>query len=70
MHYPRFLTFDVFGAAGWVFSMTILGYLLGEVGLVRRHFEKFVLLIIFVSVLPVITQVLRSRFQKPAPSQP
>ncbi len=70
MHYPRFLRFDVFGAVGWVFSMTILGYLLGEVSLVRRHFEKFVLLIIFVSVLPVITQVLRSRFQKPAPSQP
>jgi membrane-associated protein len=64
MRYPRFLSFDVFGAIGWVFSMTILGYLLGEVGLVRRHFEKFVLLIIFVSLLPVIFQVLKVRFQR------
>ena len=64
MHYPRFLSFDVFGAIGWVFSMTILGYLLGEVALVRRHFEKFVLLIILVSVLPVILQIWRSRFQE------
>jgi membrane-associated protein len=64
MHYPRFLTFDVFGAIGWVFSMTILGYLLGEIALVRRHFEKFVLLIILVSVLPVILQIWRSRFQQ------
>jgi len=64
MHYPRFLTFDVFGAIGWVFSMTILGYLLGEIALVRRHFEKFVLLIILVSVLPVILQIWRSKFQQ------
>src|SRR6202011_5010452 len=64
MHSPRFLSFDIFGAIGWVFSMTILGYFLGEVALVRRHFEKFVLLIIFVSVLPVITQVLRAKFQR------
>jgi membrane-associated protein len=64
MHYPRFLSFDIFGATGWVFSMTILGYWLGEVALVRRHFEKFVLLIIFVSLLPVITHVLRARFQR------
>jgi membrane-associated protein len=64
MHYPRFLTFDVFGAIGWVFSMTILGYLLGEIALVRRHFEKFVLLIILVSVLPVILQIWRSRSQE------
>jgi membrane-associated protein len=64
MRYARFLSFDVFGAIGWVFSMTILGYLLGEIALVRRHFEKFVLLIIFVSLLPVIIQVLKVRFQR------
>src|SRR5271154_5429888 len=54
MQYSRFLSFDIFGAIGWVFSMTILGYGLGGVGLVRRNFEKFVLLVIFVSVLPMI----------------
>jgi len=31
---------------------------------VRRHFDKFVLLIIFVSLLPVITQVVKVRFQR------
>jgi len=46
----------------WVFSMTVLGYLLGEVDIVRRHFEKFVLLIIFVSVLPVLAQVWKTKF--------
>jgi membrane-associated protein len=61
MPYLRFLSFDIFGGVGWVCSMTTLGYLLGEVALVRRHFEMFVLLIIFVSLLPVIIQALRSR---------
>src|SRR5579864_5134697 len=62
MPYSRFLAFDIFGGVGWVFSMTILGYLLGEVPIVRRHFEKFVLLIIFVSLLPVIIHALRAKF--------
>jgi membrane-associated protein len=64
MQYSRFLSFDIFGAAGWVFSMTILGYFLGEVPLVRRNFEKFVLLIIFVSLLPVITHAVRAGLQR------
>jgi len=62
MPYLRFLSFDIFGGVGWVFSMTILGYLLGEVAIVRRNFEKFVLLIIFVSLLPVIIHALKARF--------
>ena len=31
MQYSRFLSFDIFGAIGWVFSMTILGYGLGGI---------------------------------------
>jgi membrane-associated protein len=62
MPFNRYLTFDVFGAIGWVLSMTILGYLLGGIDIVRRHFEKFVLLIIFVSVLPVLAQVWKAKF--------
>src|SRR5260370_26670430 len=63
MRYMRFLSFDIFGGIGWVFSMTILGYMLGEIPIVRRHFEKFVLLIIFVSLFPIIAQVLKAKFQ-------
>ena len=62
MRYMRFLSFDIFGGVGWVFSMTILGYLLGEVPIVRRHFEKFVLLIVIVSLLPIIIHAVRARF--------
>jgi membrane-associated protein len=64
MQYTRFLAFDIFGAIGWVVSMTILGYGLGGVQLVRRNFEKFVLLIIFVSVLPMLAHAVRSSLQR------
>ena len=61
MRYVRFLSFDIFGGVGWVCSMSILGYLLGEVAIVRRNFEKFVLLIIFLSLLPVIIHAVRAK---------
>src|SRR5260370_3502139 len=63
MRYMRFLSFDIFGGIGWVFSLTILGYMLGEIPIVRRHFEKFVLLIIFVSLLPIITHAIKAKLQ-------
>lgn len=70
MRFSRFLSFDVFGAIGWVSSMTALGYALGEIPVVRRNFEKFVLLVIFVSLLPVITHAVRARFERKPRLQP
>jgi membrane-associated protein len=61
MGYLRFLSFNVFGGIGWVLSLTTLGYALGNVPLVRRHFEKVILLIIFLSVLPVLREMWRAR---------
>ncbi|HTS49288.1 MAG TPA: VTT domain-containing protein [Bryobacteraceae bacterium] len=66
MRYARFLSFDIFGGIGWVCSMTILGYFLGEVQMVRRNFEKFVLLVIFVSLLPIISHAVRARLARKA----
>lgn len=61
MNYLRFLAFNVTGAVGWVTSMMTLGYLLGGVPLVRQNFEKVLLLIIAISLLPALLQYLRGR---------
>lgn len=61
MSYTRFLAFNVFGAAGWVTSMITLGYLLGGIPAIRSNFEKVVLLIIFVSLVPVFLQFMQQR---------
>ena len=67
MRYRSFVTFDVFGATGWVISMTVLGVVLGRIPLVQRNFEKFVLLVIFISILPMLLQALQGlRKAKPA----
>src|SRR5271163_2998374 len=67
MRYRRFISFDVFGAAGWVVSMTVLGYLLGQIPLLQRNFEKFVLLVVLISVLPMLLQAVKGLSQrKPA----
>ena len=61
MRYTRFLAFNVIGAVGWVSSMITLGYLLGNIPVVRQNFEKVVLLIIFLSLLPVLLHLVKSR---------
>src|SRR5579871_1388147 len=70
MRYSSFIRFDVFGATGWVISMTVLGSLLGRIPLVQRNFEKFVLLVIFVSLLPVIVQAVQGMLKRKPSLQP
>lgn len=64
MGYLRFLTFNVFGGIGWVALLTLLGYTLGSHPLVRAHFEKVILGIIVISVLPVVKEIISSRRAK------
>ncbi len=60
MRYLRFLSFSIFGSIGWVFLMTMLGYKLGSIPVVRRNFDKVVLLIIFISLLPTFTEAFKA----------
>jgi membrane-associated protein len=61
MPYLKFLPFSVCGGIGWIFCMTMLGYLLGQVELVRRNFDAAILVIIFLSLLPTFIEVIRHR---------
>ena len=73
MPYTRFLSFSVVGSFGWILVMTQLGYHLGGVPFVRRHFDQVVLLIIFISTVPTLNEAWkawrsrrRSRQEAPA----
>ena len=63
MNYSRFLLFNIGGAIGWVATMITLGYLLGNIPVIQKNFEKVVLAIIAVSLLPVALQMLKGRKQ-------
>ena len=61
MKYARFFSFNIFGGLGWVLSMTLAGYFLGAVPFIRRNFEKVVILIVLVSLIPVILHAIAAR---------
>jgi membrane-associated protein len=63
MNLGRFLSYDIFGVTGWVVMMTMLGYKLGGVGFIRHNFEKVILGIIAVSLLPAVFEVWKARRQ-------
>ena len=61
MPYLRFLPFSVCGGVGWVFVMTMLGYVLGNVQFVHNHFDAVILAIIFISLLPTVMTAVKER---------
>jgi membrane-associated protein len=60
MPYLRFLFFSLFGGALWIAFMMTIGYKLGQVPLVRRHFEKAILGVVFLSLLPMFLEVFKA----------
>jgi membrane-associated protein len=61
MQYRRFAMFNIIGGIGWVFSMTMLGYLLVTMfPATEKHIEKVIVIVIFVSILPGIIEWLRA----------
>ena len=61
MSYRRFLSFNIFGGIGWVVLLTMMGYYLGGYDLVRKNFEKVILGIVLVSVLPILIEFFKHR---------
>lgn len=59
MPYLKFLPFSLCGGIGSVFLLTVLGYELGSVPIVRRYFDIVILMIIFISLLPTVFEVIR-----------
>lgn len=64
MNYRRFLPFDILGGAIWIGSLTFAGYFLGEIPWIRKNIELVALGIIFISILPILIEILKVRIQK------
>ncbi|GGL44512.1 VTT domain-containing protein [Phycicoccus endophyticus] len=61
MQRRHFFTWSAVGAALWVLVVTLAGYFLGGVPLVRDNLEAAILLIVALSVLPMVIEYLRHR---------
>jgi len=64
MTYRRFVAYNVFGGIGWVMSMTLLGYYLGQIEWVQKNLEKAVIVVILLSISPMFFHYLSHRRQK------
>ncbi len=68
MKYRRFALFNVVGGAGWVCSMTLIGYLLGRsVPNIEKHIELVIGVVIFLSILPIIIKYIQHRRKRSSP---
>jgi membrane-associated protein len=56
-----FVFFNAIGAIGWVVLCVGAGILFGQMPLVRDHFSLVTLGIVFVSILPMIIEIIRHR---------
>ncbi|MBG0853462.1 VTT domain-containing protein [Streptomyces spinoverrucosus] len=71
MRYRSFLIFNVVGGILWGAGVTMLGAWLGNIGFVKSNIEAILILIVFVSVLPIIIEFWRARSKnKKNPQQP
>lgn len=65
MKYQKFLPFDILGGAIWILSLTFAGYFLGEIKWIRENIELVALGIIFISILPIIIEIIKHKMQAP-----
>ena len=57
MNYRKFLIYNIAGGVGWVVSMTLVGYLLGRsIPDVEKKIHWIVLIVIFLSLIPIIRE--------------
>ena len=61
MDYKQFLTYNVLGGIGWIVSMSLLGYFLGNVPIIEENLSKAVIFIVLLSVLPMVLHALKER---------
>ncbi|PSM41676.1 hypothetical protein C6Y14_20635 [Streptomyces dioscori] len=61
MKYRSFLIFNVIGGILWGAGVTALGSWLGSIEFVHKNIEPILLLIVFISVVPIIIEFLRAR---------
>lgn len=66
MNYKYFLTYNVVGAFCWIGSFITLGYLFGNMPIVKENFTYLIFGIIILSVLPGVIGFARQKLKKQA----
>lgn len=66
MDFRRYMTFTIIGAMLWAGLVTIAGYFLGNIPFVKENVEAILILVVFVSAVPIVVEYIRHRRAQPA----
>lgn len=61
MKYKNYIINCIIGAVVWVCSITFLGYFLGQIPWIKANFEKVVLTIVVISILPILLKFFKRK---------
>jgi membrane-associated protein len=61
MTYRKYITYCIAGAILWVTSMTMAGYIFGNIPWIKSNFELVVIGIIVLSLVPMVIGIIRAR---------
>ncbi|RLZ06780.1 VTT domain-containing protein [Faecalibacter macacae] len=64
MHYATFIKFNIIGGFIWVLGLTLAGYFLGNIPIVKDNFEIMVFVIIIFSLLPIGIEWIKTKFKQ------
>ncbi|NRT73587.1 DedA family protein [Clostridium beijerinckii] len=64
MQYRHFISFNAIGGILWVLVVSALGFFFGNIPVIKKNFEFVIIAIIFISIVPVIVEFLRSKMKK------
>src|SRR4030066_121287 len=64
MKYPKFILFNILGGFLWTAVFIFAGYYFGNIDFVKNNFEIVVLAIVFISIIPMIIEVVKSKIEK------
>jgi membrane-associated protein len=66
MEYKHFVRYNIIGVLGWGTGVTLMGYFLGSIPLVRDHVEWFPIGFVVISTIPIALEVLKARREEKA----
>mgnify|MGYP003617302790 FL=1 len=64
MHYGTFIKYNLIGGTIWVVGITLAGYFLGTIPIIKNNFEIVVMLIIAFSLVPIMIEFIKSKTKK------
>jgi membrane-associated protein len=64
MDFGKYIFFSAIGGFLWAVGVTLAGYFLGNIEFVKKNLEFILILVVFVSVVPIIFEYVKHRRQR------